>query len=29
MVSVCVPKVDESLEAKVRIWEPELVETVT
>ena len=29
MTRVCVPKVDESLEAKVRIWEPELVETVT
>ncbi len=29
MVSVCAPTVDQSLEAKVRIWEPELVETVT
>ncbi len=29
MTSVCIPTVDESLEAKVRIWEPELVETVT
>ena len=29
MVSVCVPKVDESLEEKVRIAMPVLVETVT
>ena len=29
MVSVCVPTTDESLEEKVRIGEPELVETVT
>jgi hypothetical protein len=29
MVSVCVPTVDESLEEKVRIGEPVLVETVT
>jgi hypothetical protein len=29
MVSVCVPTVDESLEEKVRIGIPELVETVT
>ena len=29
MVSVCVPKVDESLEEKVRIGVPEIVETVT
>ncbi len=29
MMSVCVPKVDESLEEKVRIGEPEVVETVT
>jgi hypothetical protein len=29
MMSVCVPTVDESLELKVRIGEPELVETVT
>ena len=28
-VSVCVPTVEESLEEKVRIGEPELVETVT
>jgi hypothetical protein len=29
MVSMCVPTVDESLEEKVRIGLPELVETVT
>jgi hypothetical protein len=29
MVSVCVPTVEESLEEKVRIGEPELVDTVT
>ncbi len=29
MVSVCVPTEEESLEEKVRIGEPELVETVT
>jgi hypothetical protein len=29
MVSVCVPTVDESLEEKVRIGEPVMVETVT
>ncbi len=29
MVSVCVPQVDESLEEKVRIGVPVLVETVT
>jgi hypothetical protein len=29
MVRVCVPTVDESLEEKVRIGVPELVETVT
>jgi hypothetical protein len=29
MESVCVPTVDESLEEKVRIGEPVLVETVT
>ncbi len=29
MVSVCVPTVDESLEKKVRMGKPELVETVT
>ena len=29
IMSVCVPTVDESLEEKVRIGEPVLVETVT
>ena len=29
MMSVCVPTVEESLEEKVRIGEPELVDTVT
>ncbi len=29
MVSVCIPTVDESLEKKVRIGVPEVVETVT
>jgi hypothetical protein len=29
IVSVCLPTVDGSLEEKVRIGEPELVETVT
>jgi hypothetical protein len=29
IVSVCVPTVDESLEEKVRIGEPVLLETVT